>query len=58
MNALAINWKTSIPGVIALVGVLWNAWTTKTLNWADLQQALVAIGLIAAKDFNVSGGAR
>jgi hypothetical protein len=58
MNALATNWMTTIPGVIALVGVLWNAWSTKTLNWADLQQALVGLGLIAAKDFNVTGGTR
>lgn len=58
MNAITINWMTTIPGVIALISVIWNAWTTKSLNWVDLQQALVALGLIAAKDFNVTGGTR
>ena len=51
------NWKTTIPGIITLVGVLFNAWQTKTLDWSSLQAALVAIGLIGAKDFNVTGGA-
>ena len=49
------NWKTSLPGILALATVGWNAWQTKTLNWVDLQAALVGIGLIAAKDFNVTG---
>lgn len=52
------NYLTTVPGILALVTVLWNAWQTKTVNWEDLQGALVAIGLIAAKDFNVVGGTR
>jgi hypothetical protein len=52
------NWMTTIPGVLALFSVLWNAWQTKTLNFADLQGALIGIGLIAAKDWNVTGGDR
>lgn len=55
MIALLANWKTSIPGIIALVTVAWNAWQTKTVSWVDLQAALVGVGLIAAKDFNVVG---
>ena len=51
------NWRTTIPGIITLIGVLFNAWQTKTLDWTSLQGALVAIGLIGAKDFNVTGGA-
>lgn len=50
------NWMTTVPGVLALLGVLWNAWQTKTLNWADLQATLIGLGLIGAKDFNVTGG--
>jgi hypothetical protein len=50
------NWMTTIPGILALLTVLWNAWQTKTVNWADLQGALIGIGLIAAKDFRVTGG--
>ena len=52
------NWMTTIPGVLALFSVLWNAWQTKTVNWSDLQGALIGVGLIAAKDFNVTGGTR
>ena len=50
------NWMTTIPGILGLLSVLWNAWQTKTVNWNDLQGALISIGLIAAKDFNVTGG--
>jgi len=55
---MLINWMTTIPGVLALLSVLWNTWQTKTLNWEELQAALIAVGLIAAKDFNVTGGTR
>jgi len=49
---------TTIPGVIALASVLWHAWQTKSLNWEDLQSALVGLGLVAAKDWNVTGGTK
>ena len=52
------NWMTTIPGVLALLTVIWNAWQTKSINWEDRQGALVAVGLIAAKDWNVTGGDR
>jgi hypothetical protein len=52
------NWMTTIPGVLLLLRVLWEAWSTKTVNWADLQNGLIAIGLVAAKDFNVTGGTK
>jgi hypothetical protein len=52
------NWMTTIPGVLLLLRTLWDAWTTKTVNWAELQDALVALGLIAAKDWNVTGGTK
>lgn len=55
---MIVNWMTTIPGVLLLIRVLWEAWTTKSLNWNDLQDALIAIGLVAAKDFNVTGGSR
>lgn len=58
MDMIAKNWMTTIPGVILLARVLWEAWSTKTLNWDSLQEALIALGLIAAKDFNVVGGTR
>ena len=49
---------TTISGVLALISVLWHAWQTKTVNWEDLQNALVGLGLIAAKDWNVTGGTK
>lgn len=52
------NWKTTIPGIIALVTVVWNSWQTKTVDWANLQTALVGLGLVAAKDWNVTGGTK
>lgn len=52
------NYLTTIPGILALLTVLWHAWQTKTVNWDELQGALVALGLIAAKDWNVTGGTR
>lgn len=55
---MLINWMTTIPGILSLLSVLWNAWQTKTVSWGDLQEALVGLGLIAAKDFNVTGGSR
>ena len=55
MNSLVTNWKTTIPGVITLIGVLFNIWQTKTVDWSTLQAALVAVGLIGAKDYNVTG---
>ncbi len=55
---LLANWMTTIPGILALLSVLWNAWQTKSINWQDLQEALLGVGLIAAKDWNVTGGTR
>ena len=55
---MMINWMTTIPGIITLISVLWDAWHTKSVNWSDLQNALIGIGLIAAKDFNVTGGSK
>ncbi len=52
------NWMTTIPGVLLLLRTLWDAWTTKTINWNELQDALIALGLIAAKDWNVTGGSK
>ena len=52
------NWMTTIPGILLLARTLWDAWTTKTVNWGELQDALIALGLIAAKDWNVTGGSR
>ena len=58
MKAILANPLTTISGIITLLGVLFNAWQTKTISWPDLQAALVGLGLVFAKDFNVSGVAK
>lgn len=58
MASILKNWMTTIPGIFSLIGVLFDAYQTKTLDWSHLQSALVAVGLIAAKDFNVTGGSK
>ena len=52
------NWMTTVPGVLTLLTVLFQAWQTKTLDWGSVQASLVGLGLIAAKDFNVTGGSK
>ena len=52
------NPYTTVTGILTLVTVLWHAWQTKTLNWDDLQAALAGLGLVAAKDWNVTGGTK
>lgn len=52
------NWMTTLLGLLTLMTVLAHAWQTKEVNWSDLQNALVAVGLVAAKDWNVTGGTK
>lgn len=52
------NWKTTLPGLATLAIVVWNAWQTKTINVDDVVAALVGLGLVQAKDWDVVGGAR
>ena len=55
MQAIIANWMTTIPGIVTLVVAIWNMWQTKTIDVELLRQALVGVGLIVAKDFNVIG---
>lgn len=55
---MLVNWKTSLPGLVTLLIVAWNSWQTKTINVNDVVAALVGIGLVSAKDWNVTGGDR
>lgn len=49
------SWMTTIPGLVNLGIVVWHIWQTKTIDATTLQQALIGAGLVAAKDFNVTG---
>ncbi|MES2136114.1 MAG: hypothetical protein V4502_03515 [Pseudomonadota bacterium] len=59
LSSLTKNWKTTLAGVIGLFVVLGTS-----LGWLTHDQAqaigavAVSFGLMAAKDFNVSGGAK
>lgn len=55
MQAVLANWMTTVPGIVTLVVAIWNMWQTKTIDVELLRQALVGVGLIVAKDFNVVG---
>ena len=55
---MLVNWKTTFPGLMTLLIVAWNAWQTKTLNVDEIVAALVGVGLVQAKDWNVTGGSR
>jgi hypothetical protein len=55
MSGIFKNFLTTIPGLITLAGVAYQTWQTKTLDWPTLQSALVGVGLVFAKDFNVTG---
>ena len=52
------NWKTTIPGILMLLTVAYNAWTTKTVNVDDVIAALAGLGFTQAKDWNVTGGTK
>lgn len=55
MQAVIANWMTTVPGIISLVVALWNMWQSKTIDIEQLREALIGVGLIVAKDFNVIG---
>lgn len=59
MQTLLTNWKTTLAGLIALViqvgPVLWpTVITPATAN--TITAVAVSLGIIAAKDSNVTGG--
>lgn len=58
MNSLFINWKTGLAGAVtALVPVINAALPVIPPQYASIVTGIVAgIGLICAKDFNVTGG--
>jgi hypothetical protein len=49
------NLLTTIPGILTLLSVAYQSWQTKTIDWPAMQNALVGVGLVFAKDYNVVG---
>lgn len=50
------NWKTTGSGILAIIGVIWKFITTQTFGPEDATAIAVGVGLILAKDHNVTGG--
>ena len=51
------NWKTTLAGVAAILSVITKVVTTGGIDWqTDAPAIMAGIGLIAAKDSNVTGG--
>lgn len=49
------NWKTTFAGAATLVALVAKMLNGGTLEMQDLATATAAIGLLVAKDHNVSG---
>ena len=50
------SWKTTLAGIAAMLGVVSKIVMAGTVDWGtDGPVVIGAIGLIAAKDHNVSG---
>lgn len=50
------NWKTTGTGILGIVGIIWKIVTTKTMGPEDITGIMTSVGLILAKDSNVTGG--
>jgi hypothetical protein len=50
MLAILKNWRTTIVGVLLVLGVIGHALQTGSLGQADLNAILVALGFAAAGD--------
>ena len=52
------NWQTTLSGVTGLVALVAKCVAAKAINAEDFAAASICIGLIFAKDGNVTGGTR
>ncbi len=51
------SWKTTLAGVAAIMSIVTKIVTTGAIDWqTDAPAIMAGIGLIAAKDGNVTGG--
>jgi hypothetical protein len=58
---MGTSWKTTVMGALAILGAIISAATAliggTPVDWTAIMAAILAgIGLIAAKDSNVTGG--
>lgn len=50
------NWKTTLAGILAILGVAVKIASTGQGDASDLAAFLAGVGLLMAKDHNVTGG--
>jgi len=50
------NWQTSFAGILSILMAGMNVYSKKTAGPEDVAAITAGIGLIAAKDSNVTGG--
>ena len=50
------NWKTTTAGILAILMSALNIYTKKTVGPEEMAGITAGIGLIVAKDSNVTGG--
>lgn len=57
MNTYLANWKTTLAGLAALLAIASKIATVGHVDFAnDVPAAAAAVGLILAKDHNITGG--
>lgn len=49
------NWKTTLAGIVAIIGAIAKMLNAGAVATEDIVAVVTGIGLIAAKDFNVTG---
>ncbi len=52
------NWRTTVTGILAIVTAVWTMINTGTADAANISAVIAGIGLILAKDSNVTGGTK
>lgn len=50
------NWKTTVAGIAAVLGVVAKVVSSGHMDAADIGAFTAGVGLIMAKDHNVTGG--
>lgn len=56
MKNVFVNWKTSLAGLLSISPVVIKILHGEPLNNSDYGLIAAALGLLSAKDHNVSGG--
>ena len=55
-----VNWKTTLAGLVMILGAIAAAWSdpAKRSTPETIAQIAAGLGLVAAKDHDVTGGKR